>query len=45
MGIYLGKTRTKAYIFSRAAMRSSMGGWVLKSLLTPLLMFLRGLTM
>ena len=34
-----------SYIFSRAAMRSSMGGWVLKSRLTPPLMFLSGLTM
>ncbi len=36
------------YIFSRAAMRSSMGGWVLKRRLTPELpplRFLRGLTM
>jgi hypothetical protein len=39
-----GRTFKTSYIFSRAAMRSSMGGWVLKSRLTPPLMFLRGLT-
>ncbi len=45
MVVIVGQAANLRYIFSRAAMRSSMGGWVLKSRLIPLLRSLSGLTM
>jgi hypothetical protein len=38
-------THPEPYIFSKAAMRSSIGGWVEKSLFTVPLISSRGLTM
>jgi len=47
LDIHLSETKAGLmlpHIFSRAATRSSMGGWVLKSLFTVPFISLRGLT-